>query len=267
MNQLVDEERIPVLVDRKVVVGQKLIFPNGETCEVVDQEESIFFVKLSEDCPTLHELLALYGETPVPHYLEDNTVEESTLRERYQTIFAREEIATKASVAAPTASLHFTERVFTSLETKGIKQARLTLDVGLGTFAPLTEAAFENHKLHQEYVAVSDKTADAINIAKEVKTSIIAVGTTVMRTLEALTTTAVVKAYTGPVDIFIYPPYQFQTVDILLTNFHLPKTSLMLLVEAFLQHKGSKRDILSLYEEAISNQFAFYSFGDSMLIL
>ncbi len=267
MNQLVDEAHIPVLVDRKVVIGQKLLFPNDETLEVVDQEEGIFFVKLSKDTTKLHDLLTLYGETPVPHYLEDSEVEESALRERYQTIFAREDTVAKASVAAPTASLHFTERVFASLETKSIRQARLTLDVGLGTFAPLTEAAFENKKLHKEYVAVSEDTARDINTAKEVKRSVIAVGTTVTRTLEALTDRGTLSPYSGPVDIFIYPPYQFQTVDILLTNFHLPKTSLMLLVDAFLQHKGSERDILSLYEEAIRNEFAFYSFGDSMLIL
>jgi S-adenosylmethionine:tRNA ribosyltransferase-isomerase len=267
MNQLVDEARIPVLVDRKVVIGQKLFFPNDETLEVVDQEEGIFFVKLSKDTTKLHDLLTLYGETPVPHYLEDSEVEESTLRERYQTIFAREDTVAKASVAAPTASLHFTERVFASLESKNIQQARLTLDVGLGTFASLTETAFENKKLHKEYVAVLEDTARDINKAKEEKRSVIAVGTTVTRTLEALTEQGRAKAYNGPVDIFIYPPYQFQTVDILLTNFHLPKTSLMLLVDAFLKHKGSERDILSLYEEAIRNDFTFYSFGDSMLIL
>ncbi len=266
MNQIEDEARIPVLVDRKVVVGQKLLFPNNEILEVVDQEENIFFVKILGEV-NLHELLATYGETPVPHYLEDTKVKENDLRERYQTIFAKEEITTKASVAAPTASLHFTKRVFDSLREKGIQQTKLTLDVGLGTFAPLTEVAFENKKLHKEYVVVSEGTASDINIAKQEKRRIIAVGTTVTRTLEALTEQGNVKVYNGSVDIFIYPPYSFQTVDILLTNFHLPKTSLMLLVEAFLEHKGSKRNIKSLYEEAIHNRFTFYSFGDSMLIL
>ncbi len=266
MNQLVDEARIPVLVDRKVTIGQKLLFPNDEILEVIDQEENVFFVRVLGEAK-LHDLLATYGETPVPHYLEDTETKEGELRSRYQTIFAREDTTTKASVAAPTASLHFTDRVFQSLENKGVQQARLTLDVGLGTFAPLTEAAFENKKLHREYVEVSEDTARDINKAKEVKRSVIAVGTTVTRTLEALTEQGGVKTYNGPVDIFIYPPYQFQTVDILLTNFHLPKTSLMLLVDAFLKHKGSERDILSLYQEAIREKFSFYSFGDSMLIL
>jgi len=266
MNQIEDETRIPVLVDRKIVIGQKLWFPNNEILEVVDQEENIFFVKILGEF-NLHELLATYGETPVPHYLEDTEVKEDELRERYQTIFAKESVATKASVAAPTASLHFTKQVFDSLRKKSIGQTRLTLDVGLGTFAPLTEAAFTNRKLHQEYVMVSEETALGINTAKGENHPVIAVGTTVTRTLEALTVAGIIMPYTGPVDIFIYPPYPFQTVDILLTNFHLPKTSLMLLVEAFLEHKGSKRTIKSLYEEAIQNKFAFYSFGDSMLIL
>ncbi|MEK9174060.1 MAG: tRNA preQ1(34) S-adenosylmethionine ribosyltransferase-isomerase QueA [Patescibacteria group bacterium] len=265
MNQFEDEARIPVLVDRKVVIGQKLFFPNGEAFEVIDQEEGIFFVKVL-GVASLHELLATYGETPVPHYLEDTEAKESELRTRYQTIFAKSDTPNRASVAAPTASLHFTERVFESLKQKDIRQTRLTLDVGLGTFAPLTETAFENKKLHKEYVEVSKDTAHDINTAKQENRAVIAVGTTVTRTVEALTKTGEIQAYSGSVDIFIYPPYQFQTVDILLTNFHLPKTSLMLLVDAFLQHKESKRDILSLYEEAIRNDFAFYSFGDSMLI-
>ena len=207
-----------------------------------------------------------YGETPIPHYLEDSTLAEGDLRARYQTVFAKKGVGVRASVAAPTASLHFTERVFESLEAQGIEETTLTLDVGLGTFAPLSEQAFETGKLHKEYVGVSQETTQKLNQAKENKRTIIAVGTTVTRTLEAISKDGVAKEYAGPVDIFIYPPYDFQMTDILITNFHLPKTSLMLLVDAFLKHKGSKRGVMSLYEEAIRERFAFYSFGDSMLI-
>lgn len=270
LNQIIEaspQYRIPVLVDRKVVVGQQLLFPNEEVLEVVGQDENIFYVTLEGGKERLEELLALYGETPVPHYLEDTTLSEDVLRERYQTVFAKNNAGERASVAAPTASLHFTERVFENLEVKGITETRLTLDVGLGTFAPLSEQSFESGRLHQEYVEVSSETADTLNQAKQNNKPVIAVGTTVTRTLEAIGQTGAVQSYQGPVDIFLYPPYQFQTVDILITNFHLPKTSLMLLVDAFLQDKGSKRGVVSLYEEAIREKFSFYSFGDSMLIL
>jgi S-adenosylmethionine:tRNA ribosyltransferase-isomerase len=270
LNQIIEDGlqyKIPVLVDRKVVVGQKLYFPNDEALEIVDQEENIFYITLSGVKECLHKLLDLYGETPIPHYLEDTTLDESVLRERYQTVFAKGAVGERASVAAPTASLHFTERVFESLEKKGIERTTLTLDVGLGTFAPLSTQAFETGKLHQEYVEVGEETARRLNDAKQDRKSVIAVGTMVTRTLEAISNNEGIEAYQGPVDIFIYPPYQFQVVDVLITNFHLPKTSLMLLVEAFLQHKGSKRGVVSLYEEVILEKFAFYSFGDSMLIL
>ena len=269
LNQIIEvgpQYRIPVLVDRKVVVGQKLLFPGGETLEIVDQDENIFYIKLPGGKAELHELLEKYGETPVPHYLEDTTLSEDVLRERYQTVFAKDDAGERASVAAPTASLHFTERVFAELAKKRIGEATLPLDVGSGTFAPLREQAFEAGKLHKEYVEVTEATVARLNHAKENKQKVIAVGTTVTRTLEAIGKKGKAETYQGPVDIFLYPPYQFQMVDILITNFHLPKTSLMLLVEAFLENKGSKRGVVSLYEEAIREKFAFYSFGDSMLI-
>lgn len=272
VNQIKDEHRIPVLVDRKIVVGQKLLFPNSDFFEVVDQEENLFFVKLVSKIPaqsrtvldSLFVLLETCGETPLPHYLEGAETSEEVLRKRYQTIFAKE----GASVAAPTASLHFTEPVFQSLEEKRIETVTLTLNVGQGTFAPLHEESLVSGTLHAEYVDVSRETARRINTAKEEVRSIISVGTTTTRTLESLARgTARVKSYTGKTDIFIYPPYEFQIVDHLITNFHLPKTSLMLLVDAFLQHKKAKRRVMELYALAIQNDFAFYSFGDSMLIL
>lgn len=263
-NQIEDEKRIPVLVDRKTEVGQKLIFPTGEYFEVVGQDENMFFLELfTYGGRELSLLLDLFGETPLPHYLEGAETEEAVLRKRYQTIFA----SAGASVAAPTASLHFTEQVFQSLDQKGIEAARLTLNVGLGTFAPLREESFTTGKLHAEYVSVSEETADRVNAAKDDGRGIVAVGTTAARTLESVALDGRVRPYAGKTDIFIYPPYEFRAVDHLITNFHLPETSLMLLVDAFLRHKGAKRNIMDLYAIAIENQFAFYSFGDSMLIL
>jgi S-adenosylmethionine:tRNA ribosyltransferase-isomerase len=268
---------IPVLVDRKCLPGWKLYFPNGEYFEVVRQEENIFYVKLfshlsSDPLPTsplaggedsLARLLEKYGETPIPHYLEESEKNETALRKRYQTIFAQ----AGASVAAPTASLHFTERVFESLNKKEIERTEVTLNVGLGTFAPLKEEHFESGKLHSETVTVSEEAAEKINRVKQEGSPVVAVGTTAIRTLETAVQDHEVKAFAGTTDIFIYPPYRFRVADILLTNFHLPKSSLMLLVDAFLEHKGAKRRILDLYQEAIREGYAFYSFGDSMLML
>lgn len=263
-NQIEDERRIPVLVDRKVVVGQKLLFPDGTFFEVVDQEENVFFVVLKEaGQKSLFELLEQYGTTPLPHYLEGAQTSESILRKRYQTVFAN----TGASVAAPTASLHFTEEVFESLRKKEIDTARVTLNVGLGTFAPLKPENFASGKLHGEYALVSEETAGKIQRAKKEGCRVVTVGTTVARTLESFGQSGVITAGSRKTDIFIFPPYQFHVVDTLITNFHLPETSLMLLVDAFLKHKGAKREIMELYQEAIKNNFAFYSFGDSMLIL
>lgn len=253
---------IPALVDRKISVGARLDFPNGDGFIVERQEEARFFFRLESE-QSLFDLLDQFGETPIPHYLESETMpDEGALRQRYQTVFA----ATGASVAAPTASLHFTEDVFSSLATKGIDRTSITLDVGLGTFAPLSESSFKTGKLHSEFVTVSEEAAGTLNVARESRRSLIAVGTTVARTLETVAKGGRVSPFHGPIDTFIYPPYRFQAVDILITNFHLPKTSLMLLVEAFLKSKGAKRGIMDLYEIAIRERFSFYSFGDSLLI-
>jgi S-adenosylmethionine:tRNA ribosyltransferase-isomerase len=247
----------------------KLLFPDGSRFEVISQMENRFFVSLCSE-RTLAELLERYGETPIPHYLEDRNErqEERALRQRYQTVFAE----TGASVAAPTASLHFTDRVFKTLETKGIDIVKVGLDVGLGTFAPLRPDHFESKALHRERITVSEPAARRLNEAKAARRPIVAVGTTALRTLESVLCQPSEPAgpfcpYAGETDIFIFPPHRFRSADILLTNFHLPKSSLMLLVDAFLRDRGSKRDIISLYKEAIREGYAFYSFGDSMLIL
>ena len=209
-------------------------------------------------------MLDEYGLTPVPHYLETAALlDEISLRARYQTVFA----SAGASVAAPTASLHFTDSVFASLAAKGIGRTAITLDVGQGTFAPLSESSFRTGKLHREFVTVSSESATALNAAKAVRKNLVAVGTTVARTLETVVRDGRFASFRGPIDTFIYPPHHFQAVDILITNFHLPKTSLMLLVDAFLQDKKAKKSVMDLYQIAIQERFSFYSFGDSLLIV
>lgn len=263
VNEWDGKSLIPALVDRKIALGDRLSFPNGDGLIVERQEDAKFFFRL-ESAKTLHELLDAFGETPVPHYLEsEKKPDETRMRERYQTVFA----TSGASVAAPTASLHFTDTVFATLEAKGIEESRITLDVGRGTFAPLSETSFATGKLHQEFVTVSVDSAEQLEKAKRDSQPIIAVGTTVTRTLETIGSTRPITSFTGMIDTFLFPPYQFQTVEILMTNFHLPRTSLLLLVDAFLQSKGAKRGVMDLYQVAIKEQFSFYSFGDSMLIL
>lgn len=262
VNEWDEKGLIPALVDRKVSVGDVLFFSDGSKLLVRKQQAQKFFFAL-ESKENLQSLLLKYGTTPVPHYLEGKEQgEESALRTRYQTVFA----SAGASVAAPTASLHFTDTVFQSLEAKGIETTRLTLNVGLGTFAPLRRENFETGKLHTEYVAVTDETKGRLERARKEGKKIVSVGTTTTRTLEALARNKNTDQL-NKVDLFIFPPYQFQMTDILITNFHLPKTSLILLVDAFLQYKGAKRGVGELYKEAIRAQFSFYSFGDSMLIL
>lgn len=262
VNEMSDDT-IPLIVDRKIRKGQKLFFPSQAYLEIVNQDERIFLARL-HGADSITSLLEHYGETPLPHYLESDTrLPEALLRKRYQTLFA----ATGQSVAAPTAGLHFTDEVFRTLRARGIDRADITLNVGLGTFAPLTEDNFASKTLHREWVDIPPGMVDAVNLAKRSGAGIVAVGTTVTRALESQTHAGLLRAYSGPVDLFITPPHTFQAIDALVTNFHLPRSSLLLLVEAFLQHKQAKQSILDLYHRAIDERYSFYSFGDSMLIL
>ncbi len=254
-----NEKIVKGIVDRKVEVGDMLTF-GDETMKVSQQDENIFYFQMSCDANKFRELLTEHGKTPVPHYIKGVTLHEEALRERYQTVFAKEAY----SVAAPTASLHFTEEVFLKLASCGVDRTTLTLHVGLGTFKPLTKENFETNSLHGERYVIGEKSLQKINDAKESRRSIIAVGTTTVRTLESY---AVTKKREGETNIFIHPPYDFRMVDHMITNFHLPNSSLMMLVEAFLQHKKSSKHLVELYEIAIKDGFQFYSFGDSMLIL
>lgn len=227
--------------------------------QVVGQEENVFILKPEFAIELLPELLERYGAMPLPPYLKGVTLSETELRSRYQTVFASH----PASVAAPTASLHFTPRVFEKLEGKGIEKTYVTLHVGLGTFAPLTSENLKTCTLHFERYEVPEESVRKIQTAKKEKRNIVAVGTTAVRTLESFAK----GNSSGETNLFIRPPYDFKLVDSLITNFHIPKSSLMMLVDAFLQHKKSKRSILSLYHIAIAEKFRFFSFGDVMLVL
>ena len=178
--------------------------------------------------------------------------------DRYQTVYAQY----SGSAAAPTAGLHFTEEIINELNDFGVQFAEITLHVGLDTFAPVTEDEVETHKIHTEWCELNQRTADAINQAKEQGRRIIAVGTTSVRTLESAGIKNGVKPISGPTGIFIYPGYQFKVVDGMITNFHLPRSTLIMLVSAF----AGKENIFRCYQEAINLKYRFFSFGDAMLI-
>lgn len=209
------------------------------------------------------------GHVPLPPYIHEKLSDP----ERYQTVYARD----PGSAAAPTAGLHFTPRLLEELQTKGVRLAYVTLHVGLDTFAPVTEDNPKQHKIHTEWCELSQETADAINQTRETGGRVIAVGTTSVRTLETAAQTnaydgqqtavsgqsSVVTAYSGPTSIYILPGYEFKVVDAMITNFHLPKSTLVMLVSAF----AGREKILETYETAIREGYRFYSFGDAMLIL
>jgi len=262
INEWQTGDLIKVLVDRKVIVGDTLHADARHTFEVVRQEGKVFFLKPKSSRESLIRFLSKVGETPIPKYLAGDGMPERVLRERYQSVFAKR----AASVAAPTASLHFTPSVFNSLKKKHIESARIALHVGMGTFAPFGEHELRRKKLFTEYYEISPTAARRINHQKQTDHSIIAVGTTATRALESAARAGVVRAGKDSTDIFIYPPFRFHIIDGLITNFHLPQSSLMLLVDALLQHKHAKRRITDLYKIAIRKKFRFYSFGDAMLI-
>ncbi|MEK9159400.1 MAG: tRNA preQ1(34) S-adenosylmethionine ribosyltransferase-isomerase QueA [Patescibacteria group bacterium] len=238
--------------------GQTLQLTPLHTLTVIEETQKAFTFRANFDLHTLPALLLEIGQTPIPHYIQHAGLSEAELREKYQTIFAKN----PGSVAAPTASLHFTDRVFRDLDAAGIERLFITLHVGLGTFAPVLPEHMESRTLYEEHIDLPPKTVARIHELKAAGKRCTAVGTTSTRTLESLA-----RGHSGTTNLFILPPFDFQLVDQLLTNFHLPNSSLMMLVEAFLQHKHAKRHLKDLYEIAIQNDFRFYSFGDSMLIL
>jgi S-adenosylmethionine:tRNA ribosyltransferase-isomerase len=268
------DEFIKGVVDRKIEPGAVLSFQSGATLLVHHQEEQFFYFKPSVTIDELWHLLDQEGVTPIPPYIKGSTLNEKALREEYQSVLAK----VPASIAAPTASLHFSDVLLEKLSCDGVQKAEVTLHVGAGTFAPITEENFASKKLFTEYYTISDDTEQQINAAKSNGCVVIPVGTTALRTLESAAyiagveehgkTQFAIEGVSGkPTEIFVFPPYQFKIADGLITNFHVPRSSLMLLVDAMLEAKGAKRRIKELYEIAKQEQFRFYSFGDGMLIL
>ncbi len=237
--------------------GRKLKITNGPDAEIVEVLEGP--ERLVRFSQPIEPYLGQVGHVPLPPYIHTQLDDP----ERYQTVYAKE----PGSAAAPTAGLHFTPELMDKLAEQGVLFARLTLHVGLDTFAPVTEANPTEHKIHTEWCELTQATAEKINAAKRQGGRIIAVGTTSVRTLESAAQAAgegqVVAPYSGPTDLFILPGYDFRAVDALVTNFHLPKSTLVMLVSAF----ANREMILDAYRTAIEEEYRFFSFGDAMLIL
>lgn len=237
---------------KKIREGMIIEIAEDFQVEVLEHiEEASFLVRLVANDPL--KKLDLYGHIPIPPYLKRE--EEDIDRTYYQTVFAKE----KGAVAAPTASLHFSEQLLEKIERRGIEIAFITLHISYGTFKPVKAKRVEEHKVDPEYVKIPPETVKKIVKTKEEGRRVVAVGTTVVRALE----TKPFEPYEGWTDLYIYPGYEFKVVDALVTNFHLPKSSLLFLVCAF----GGKDFILSAYREAVEKRYRFYSYGDGMLIL
>lgn len=215
-------------------------------------------VRIWTDGGSIEEAVDRVGHVPLPPYIKRSDAPSD--RERYQTIYARE----RGSIAAPTAGLHFTPEILAALDERGIERAEITLHVGYGTFQPIRVERLEEHRMEPEHYEVPPDTAAAINRARAERRRVIAVGTTTTRTLESVATAeGSVNAGTGSTDLFIVPGYQFRVISGLITNFHLPQSSLLLLVSAF----AGRERVLGAYRHAVQNRYRFYSYGDANLIL
>jgi S-adenosylmethionine:tRNA ribosyltransferase-isomerase len=238
--------------------GERLFFDTKNFVTVGDSAGNTVREIQFENATREKFIIHQYGRVPLPPYIKRAPTKKDT--ERYQTVFAEKE----GSVAAPTAGLHFDRRMFTRLDAKSIEHEKVTLHVGPGTFKSVTTDRIERHVVDPEYAIVTAKTARAVNRRKQKGQKLLAVGTTSVRTAEFVADdSGLVSPYSGLVDLFIYPPYQYKAVEAMLTNFHLPKTSLLMLVAAF-----CGRDLLfEAYRHAIEGKYRFYSYGDCMLIL
>lgn len=237
---------------RRLRSGQKIVISEDFFVEFLERQDDKAIVKLYSE--NVYESLKKYGHIPLPPYMErEDEEKDKTL---YQTVFAKNE----GSVACPTAGLHFTDELIEKIKEKGVNIGFVTLHVGLGTFKPIQTEFIEHHSMHEEFYTIPDETVGLIEKTRESGKSVIAVGTTVVRTLESFYRTGIKEGFT---DIFIYPPYKFRAVDKIVTNFHLPKSTLLLLVSAF----ASKDLVLKAYSTAIEKKYRFYSYGDAMFII
>lgn len=254
-----EEKTFDVLANRNLRVGESIQVFDGQSLCIVKKLQKGYRVRPEFDIVELYGFLLKEGQTPIPPYIKHSPLTEKKLRREYQTVFAE----TFGSVAAPTASLHFTTRLLRSLQRRGVVLEYVTLHVGLGTFAPLTETQLQTGRLHKETYVIDADVAKRLHAYRKEGRVIVAVGTTVVRTLEsAANAKGELVKLSGSADLFIRPPYKFRFVQALITNFHVPKSSLMMLVAALV----GREKLLELYALAIKKKFRLFSFGDGMLI-
>lgn len=244
------------LSDRQLVVGSTVTTDDGRTLTVQEREGSIYLLQPHFD--NVPHFLQEHGRMPLPPYITSPLTEQER-QEEYQTVFARRD----GSAAAPTASLHFSQELLDRLTERGVLLAYVTLHVGLGTFAPLTDEAITSGILHEEWYDIPPETITAITTAHSQGAKVIAVGTTATRALESAAREGVLKAGPGETALFIRPGYTFKVIDGLITNFHVPRSSLMQLVASL----TGREELLSIYAEAVAERYRLFSFGDGMLIL
>lgn len=253
----IEKDKWEVLVrpGKKMKIGTKCIFSDELSLEVVDiKEDGNRIVEFSYE-GIFQEILDRLGNMPLPPYIKEKLKD----KERYQTVYSKN----PGSVAAPTAGLHFTKELLKKIEEKGVKLAYITLNVGLGTFRPVKVDDVKNHKMHSEFYQISKETADLINETKKNNKRIISTGTTTTRTLESVyKKNGEIKEDSGWTDIFIYPGFEFKVIDCQITNFHLPKSTLIMLVSAL----STKEIILDSYKDAVEKKYRFFSFGDAMFL-
>jgi len=239
----------------RLPIGAKVIIEDV-TLEVLERVGQFYRFVVAGNQRSILDVLNHYGHIPLPPYIDRSDTEFDA--ERYQTIYAKEE----GAVAAPTAGLHFTSEVFDALKSKGVKWDFVTLHVGSGTFAPVRVESIQDHQMHSECYSVPDSVVELVRETKSKGGRVIAVGTTSVRCLESASQAGALQAQSGETDIFIYPGYQFKCVDALVTNFHLPESTLIMLVSAFC----NRSSILTAYRHAVEQKYRFFSYGDAMFL-
>lgn len=241
---------------RRLRTGAVINFSEDLSCEILENTEFGGRIARFKFEGVFEEILDRLGETPLPPYITEQLED----KERYQTVYSRD----KGSAAAPTAGLHFTKELLQKVKDMGCEEVFVTLNIGLGTFRPVSVENIEDHVMHKEFYTITPEAADAINKAKAAGRRIVSVGTTAVRTLEAAATAGngIIKPGAAWTDIFIYPGYKFKMIDALVTNFHLPQSTLLMLVSTL----STREIMLKTYEEAVKQKYRFFSFGDAMFI-
>lgn len=257
LERILDTQRalVHIRASKAPKPGARLVLEKGTQVKVIQRHHALFEIEFLDPRPLLG-ILEAEGHIPLPPYIERH--DEATDKDRYQTVYAQH----SGAVAAPTAGLHFDKKLLAALTAKAINSAYVTLHVGAGTFQPVRVADIREHKMHCEYMELSSEVCELVQQTKARGNAVIAVGTTSVRCLETAARQGEIQPYTGDTDIFIYPGYTFKCVDRLITNFHLPESSLLMLVCAF----AGYQQIMNVYQQAINNAYRFYSYGDAMLL-